>query len=471
MVGGRFPVFGDGRRTLLIGVSGCTDDRTSTNEVNQMTRHTGLWLLSLLVVAAASIAAPAKRVIVMVGDGMGINHVIATRQYLTGGRLLEFERFPVRRAMTTYSVNGSYDPVKAWGAWEYLAGGATDSAAAATALASGIKTYNGGIGVDKNGEPLLLITELFEIGGRSTGVVTSVQFSHATPAGFVAHNKKRGNMTDIALEMIERSAVDVIMGAGHPLYDTDGKPREPKYDAIGQSLFERLKAGTAGGDANGDGQPDPWTFVDTADGLKRVPRSVKRLFFLAPVASTLQQARTPEPGEKEPYSTPLLRTVPTLGEMSAVALDVLNRNPKGFFLMIEGGAIDWASHGNLTNRMLEEVIDFDVAVRRVCRWIERNGGWDDTLLVVTADHETGYLWGAGSGKDTGWKDIPRARKGQMPDVSWNSTGHTNTPVGLWAKGAGAEYFLKIKGPRDTRLGPLVDNTDVFSVARKAGLGY
>ena len=128
------------------------------------------------------------------------------------------------------------------------------------------------------------------------------------------------------------------------------------------------------------------------------------------------RGRATLPGDKdcrpaEPFAAPLNRNVPTLATMSKAAINCLDNNPKGFYLMIEGGAVDWANHANQPDRMIEEQIDFVEAVEAVVAWIESHGGWDETLLILTADHECGLLWGPNSANgrlSTRWWTAGRA---------------------------------------------------------------
>ncbi len=156
--------------------------------------------------AVASSPKPgAKNVIVMISDGMGYNQMLAGDYYQYGRTGMQtYQKFPVASAMSTYSYYGAYDPAQAWGLFSYVKGMWTDSAAAATAMSTGVKTYDAGIGVDVNEEPLYHVAQRAEALGKSTGVVTSVEWSHATPAGFVAHNVSRNDYAGIANEMITR---------------------------------------------------------------------------------------------------------------------------------------------------------------------------------------------------------------------------------------------------------------------------
>ena len=189
----------------------------------------GLLIVFLILVIGITpaLAAPAgkppkpaaKNVIVMIGDGYGFNHHTAASYYEYGKAARQvYFRFPFQFAMSTYSYFCDYDPVMAWSDFEYVKSCYTDSAAAATAMATGRKTYSSAIGVDLDEKPLQNIMERAERFGKATGVVTSVPFCHATPAGFVAHNKDRDNFIELCDEMLYDSALEVIMGCGHPLF-------------------------------------------------------------------------------------------------------------------------------------------------------------------------------------------------------------------------------------------------------------
>ncbi len=413
----------------------------------------------------------ARNVIVMIADGCGQGAVEAARTYSHGSApdplFADFTKY----YMSTFSVEGSYDSAKAWGDFAYVQNGATDSAAAATTMATGVKTKNGYIGVDADKKPLRNILEDAEALGKSTGVVTSVPLSHATPAGFSAHADSRGEYEEIANQMLSETALDVIIGAGHPKFDNDGKPSDTKnkkaYRYVGGTeTWAAIQAGTMGGDADGDGKPDPWTLVDTRAGLQRLAEgpAPKRLLGIAPVANTFQQGRGGE-ANAPAFAVPLLSTSPTLTEATQAALNVLDDNPKGFVVMIEGGAVDWAGHSNQPGRLIEEKVDFDKAVASVVAWVEKHGGWDETLLIVTADHETGYVTGAGEeGKYT---EVENRGKGVMPGLRFNSKDHTNSLVPFFIRGAGAERAVAFADQTDERRGPYLDNTELPQIVRAA----
>jgi alkaline phosphatase len=371
--------------------------------------------------------------------------------------------------MSTYSIfyegdscyGRGYSPQLAWSDFNYVKDCYTDSSAAATAMASGVKTYDGAIGVGMDKQPLSNVLEIAEQAGKATGVITSVQFSHATPASFVAHNPDRDDYAGIAVEMVNQSAADVIMGAGHPLYDKNGVLKAtPFYDYVGgQVTWDAVVAGGAGGDADADGVGDPWTLIQSREQFQSLATGAtpKRVLGVAQVYQTLQQRRSGD-ANANPFTVPAIATVPTLQEMTRAALNVLDDDPDGMFLMVEGGAIDWAAHSNQSGRMIEEQLDFERAVEAVMDWVQKNSNWGETLLIVTGDHETGYLTGPGS--DPKWQPLVNNGAGKMPGMEWHYTSHTNNLIPLFAKGAGSSYFTTCTLKQDPVRGAYADNTDV-----------
>jgi alkaline phosphatase len=409
----------------------------------------------------------------MISDGWHYNHIEATSFYRYGlaGQQV-YNGFPVKYAMSTWMawlaggcMGLGYDPVAAWTDFDYVKNCWTDSAAAATAMSTGLKTFIGAIGIDVSFQPLTNVVELAEMRGKATGVVTSVEWSHATPAGFVAHNISRNNFEALGQEMVYDSAVDVIMGAGHPWFDKDGQsiatPNTFQYVG-GETTWDELVAGTAGGDADGDGVADPWVLVQSRGEFQALMSgpTPKRVLGTAQVYETLQGERSGD-RNADPYVVPLIATVPTLEETARAALNILDDDPDGFFLMIEGGAVDWASHDNLSGRMIEEQIGFDDAVQAVVDWVEANSSWAETLLIVTGDHECGYLTGPGS--NPGWTPIVNNGSGNLPGMEWHSGEHTNRLIPLFANGDAATMFSNYAVGDDPVHGPYVDNTDLIKV--------
>jgi len=427
-------------------------------------------LFSILPVSLFS--QPAKNVILFISDGCGYQHVAAANYFEFGaaGKSL-YEHFPVQCGMSTYSLKtGGYRGDLAWQDFKYVTQKPTDSAAASTAMSTGVKTNNGAIGMDSTRTPLKTVVEHFEASGKATGVITTVQFSHATPAGMVAHNVSRNNYAQIAQEMILKSQLDVIIGTGHPFFDDDGRVLTvPDYQYVGDAaLWQGLLAGDLGNDADGDRTPDRWHLIETREAFQQIGgTNIKRLIGVPRIHTTLQQMRS---GNvlADPFVVPLNQSVPTLTEMALAGLSVLSRDPDGFFVMIEGGAIDWASHENQSGRMIEEQIDFNHAVTAVYQWVEKNSHWNETLLLVTADHECGFLTGAGSGKmdansDSLWKPIANRGKGRLPGMEWKSNEHTNQLVPFYAIGAGSEKFIQLADEVDPVRGKYIDNTEIAHV--------
>jgi alkaline phosphatase len=431
-------------------------------------------LVGLTPAFAASSTAPkkplAKNVIVMISDGWGYNHLEAVSYYEYGkGARQIYDRFPFQWAMSTYSFYCSYDPELAWSDWAYVKFCYTDSAAAATAMACGVKTYNGAIGVDIDGNAVPNALEVAEQKGKATGVVTSVPWTHATPAGHVAHNVSRSNYGAIGMEIVNVSAVDVVMGTGHPWYDADGHLRQKpnSYGYVGgKATWDALVAGTAGGDADGDGVADPWTLIQTRAEFQALMSgsTPERVLGTAQVYTTLQQGRSGD-AFADPYVVPRTETVPTLTEMTLAALNILDNDPDGLYLMVEGGAIDGAAGSHHSGRMIEEAIEFERTVEAVTDWVQENSNWGETLLVVTGDHETGYLWGPGSNPT--WQPIANNGTGNLPGMQWNSTGHTNSLMVLSAKGDAARLFRSYADLFDPVRGAYIDNTDLAKVVFRA----
>ena len=432
-----------------------------------------------------------KNIIIMIGDGVGYNHILATDYYL-GMTAQAQERFPVRLAMAHYPAKAGeyelnnpgsnyyaagYNPAKAWKDTAYLKRDYTESAAAATAIATGFKTYNNSIGMSVDHDTLTNLVQWAKAMGKSAGVVTTVEFSHATPAGFVAHNTVRTNYSQIAYEMLLDSQCDVIMGCGDPMYDNDGlllqsNWKNAKY--VGDSSFWQQFTKGSGRqtkflingklktvrDTDRDGKPDPWTVIRNIRDFRSLQKgpTPKRVLGCPNIYETLQQSRSFRNGETKnstPYTTSFIRTVPTLAEMVGGALNVLDNNPKGFFVMIEGGATDWASHSNQKGRLIEEMTGFFEAVNTVVDWVEKNSNWNETMLIVTGDHETGLLWGRQP-----FIPVVDKGKGNLPDMTFNSNNHTNSLIPFYAKGAGSELYQNFADERDSVRGAFIQNAEI-----------
>ena len=393
-----------------------------------------LLLVVLLAIYAGSAWAdgPAKNVILLIGDGMGWWHVDATERYLNDGSLA-MQTLEHLGYMTTFMLNpaepsgpisgeywedgstvGDYDPVQGgYTPWEktpvpaYVQQGATDSAAAAGAMYDGYKCAKYTLNVKAKAEGydsekpwdvkfLNTIVDYAGISGKATGTVTSVHFYHATAAAAVVKTQTRKNFHEKIRQMLD-SHLDVIMGGGHPYYNDDGQSVTPDWAASnwsvnqgpylengdGEALYNAAAAGYKGR-----------AFVETKADFEALANGTypggtpDRVLGVAQVAETLQFNRggSTYSTVSAPHSVPaldgaLLTNVPSLETMTKGALKVLEKNANGLWLMVEGGAIDWAGHAGNLKRDIEETIDFDNSVQAVMDWVSdpSNGSsWSNT---------------------------------------------------------------------------------------------
>ncbi len=443
-----------------------------------------------------------KNIIVLISDGWGYNQIAATNYYHAADSQL-FEKFPVSMTMSTYPATTNkpqewgvgdfavgYNSRERWTNPDYINHGYTGSAPAATTMASGVKSAKYAIGVDIDGNDLELITERAIEHGKAAGVVTSVQFSHATPASFSVHNISRNNYAQIANSFYLDTKLSVVMGCGNPYYDDNATmiadPANYKYKYVGgEGSWNNLLAGATTFDStsvygnntvqdiDGDGEPDAWTLItDSLDfvDLASACSEVKRVVGVPHAYQTLQNYRTH--GKNGLVFDSLNIGVPTLELMTKGALNILDNNAEGLFLMIEGGAIDWAGHANDIEGLIEEQTDFNNTVDAVIAWVEENGGWDDNLVIVTGDHETGYLTGPDypEGDQTAEAStmistfpVVDNGAGVIAGHKWLSGGHTRQLIPFYAKGAGSELYETVADETDFAYGHYIDNSEMGEV--------
>ncbi|MCL2304423.1 MAG: alkaline phosphatase [Planctomycetaceae bacterium] len=469
-----------------------------------MKRLTILLLFVLVLVPQMSSAQDspkkAKNVIIMIGDGMGFNqHILGS--YWRYGRLglNSYESFPFHCGTTTFCAKEKDVPVPyhhpGYDSKVFWSGPAarndssditreSDSAAAATAQNTGQKTTYTALGVDVSGKPVESVAEVAIAAGKSVGAVTTVSITNATPAGIYAHAANRDNFAEI---FDQSDKLTVLMGCAHPYYDKYGKPvEEDKYEFKhigGEAVWEEIISpeGFRG-----------FKFIDRARDFEQLARGKdlpKKVLGITRVQETMPPVDgkpTSAPVSKEDldkvlgkYST---REIPTLSTMSLAALNVLAQNENGFYLMIEGGAIDHSSHSNDTLWVSFEVTGFTKAVDTVVQWVEKYSSWDETVLIVTADHDTGLVWGSGSyitkdkesrrfnpetDKFVDYKPIVNKGCGKVPGTHFFDNDHTNALVPLWGKGAGInELEARVYGVdkeaarRWNFSGKYIDNTDI-----------
>lgn len=325
-------------------------------------------VLSFLLFATVSWASGIKYVFYMIGDGMGVNQVFATERYLGslssdhGREALTMTQFPNVGLSHTYS----------------LSNGITDSAAGGTALSCFQKTTNGVIGMDSIGEnSLKSIAEYARDNGKAVGIITSVSIDHATPAVFYAHVPQRGMYYEIG-EQLAGSDFDFFGGAW--FLQPKGKKGDLRdlEEIVSENGYKVLKG------------YDQYK----KEGLKHDK-----------VILTQTDEKTKKYGGSLPYAIDRESDDLTLPQITEAAIQFLEKKSKGkgFFLMVEGGQIDWACHGNDGAAALREVIDFDEAINVVYEFYKRHP--KETLIVVTADHETGGLALGNSDYNTRFKRI------------------------------------------------------------------
>jgi alkaline phosphatase len=386
---------------------------------------------------AAKKKAVARNVIVLQGDGMGTAQRNLIRLVTKGnraGRDLVMDKLDHTGLVHT----DPKDPNAA----------VTDSAAAATAFATGFKTYNGAIGVDSTGRTVRTLLEDARSAGKATGLVTTAQVTDATPAAYAAHVKDRGQQSEIARQYLESSKPNVILGggedfwypAGTPGAYPDKPPKDPGEQSKGDrgNLVDRAK--TLG-----------YKYVTTRAQL----RATKGPKVLGLFANEEMFEQHPE-GHGDLYDP-----VVPLPDMASKALKVLSRDRDGFFVLIEEEAIDEMAHSNNAGMVIKSGAVLDRTVKVAVDFARKHPG---TLIVVQGDHETGGLTignpdtGDESGGAASSEDGPFPVKGSKLQVfaDWTTGGHTGADTPITASGPGSAGFDGV-----------IDNTDVHDVIARA----
>ena len=317
-----------------------------------------------------------KNIILLIGDGTGLSQVSASQFFNEDPS--NFEQFPVIGLIKTSAANSLI----------------TDSAAGATAFASGVKSYNGAVGVGVDSTQVATIVEQISVRGLSTGVIATSSITHATPACFYAHVKSRGQYEDIAQYLVG-SEIDFFAGGGLDYFAkrSDGK-----------DLLSELKR-------NG--------FLIDTTALKRSSASKQGFLLASDAMPEMLKGR----GD-------------FLRQATQIAVEHLSQNDKGFFLMVEGSQIDWGGHANNGDYLISELVDFDKTLGVALDFAKLDG---ETLVIVTADHETGGFTLSSDG-DNYNKIKP----------TFSTGGHSATMVPVFAFGPGSELF-----------GGIYENTEIY----------
>ena len=357
----------------------------------------------------------AKYVFYFIGDGMGFNHVSVTEYWLgyTEGvfdsRPLAFSNFPVLGWAVTHSASNLI----------------TDSAAAGTALSTGCKTDNGMLGVDPDTTALESIAGKIHDAGYKVGISSTVGINHATPGAFYGHSASRSNYYDIAME-IPASGFEFFAGGG--VIESTGE------DGDKASVYDFIEK-------NG------YVIAEGMDEFHGMKASAGKMLLLQ------------EDGRMKtelPYAIDMKDGDMTQADLVKASIDFLyDGNGQGFFVMSEGGRIDWASHGNDTKAMILETLSLSDAVAEAIKFYNEHP--DETLIVVTADHETGGLtmsWESGynvyfdkienidKSKDFASDEERREmdEASHAAHIGWTTGDHSGANVPVFAIGAGSSLF-------------------------------
>ena len=364
----------------------------------------------------------AKYIFLFIGDGMGATHVAATESYLShkagklGGEQLLMTQFPYYGMATTHSANRHI----------------TCSSAAGTAIACGEKANNSTVGVNKDSVAIESVAYALKKEGYKIGIMSTVPINHATPSAFYAHNISRSNHYEIACE-IPQSGFDFFGGAGFLDYngkDGDKEPMDSYLEKNGYSVsfgMEEFRRESAG--------KEKAVFCQSSNRNESADNYV---------------------------SDGTVEADASMAEMLELTLEFLG-DEEPFFIMGEGGAIDWAAHDNRTMSTIEYMLDFDAAIMVAYEFYQKHP--EETLIVVTADHETGGLTlGCGSSRvkwdilekqwiESGKKNVldeeGNRELNERCSIGWTTGSHTGGAVPVYAIGAGAERFIG-----------RMDNTDI-----------
>ncbi len=353
------------------------------NKINKFKMKKLFLIISIITLTLNSCETPSsnqdipkkpKNIVLMIGDGMGVTQISAGMYSQEAP--LNLEQFPIVGLHKSYAYN---DLV-------------TDSAAGATAFACGVKTYNGAVGVDKDTMPVSSILEIADKRGIATGMVSTSSITHATPASFICHQKKRKQHQANALEFLNTD-IDLFVGGGKAHFENrdDGINISDKLVEKGYHVSSYFKE----------------------DILKITMNPEKPYAFYT--------------DSEEPVAVSGGRNY--LPSVSAKSVDFLDkRGENGFFLMIEGSQIDWGGHANQSDYIITEMHDFDKAIGNVLEFAKKDG---ETLVIVTADHETGgYAINKGSTRDS-------------LVTAFTTDYHTADLIPVFAYGPGSEAFSGI----------------------------
>lgn len=404
----------------------------------------------------------AKNVILLIGDGMGDSEITAARNLAmgAGGFFAGIDALPLTGQYTHYSLDKkTHKP-------SYV----TDSAASATAWATGTKSYNGAIGVDVNGQDQTTLLELAKAAGKATGNVSTAELQDATPAALMAHVTSRkcygpektselcpGN----ALEQGGRGSIteqmlltrpDVVLGGGAKSFNEVAKAGDYK----GRTLYEQAQA-------------RGYQLVENLDAMNAVRQATQQQPLLGLFAPGNMPVRWQ--GPKASYhgniDKPVVTcevnqdrpaSVPTLAQMTTKAIDLLSKNEKGFFLQVEGASIDKQDHAANPCGQIGETVDLDEAVQVALAYAREHG---DTLVVVTADHAHSSQIVENGTKAPGLTQALNTKDGAVMTISYGNSEEDSQ------EHTGAQLRIAAYGPHAANVVGLTDQTDLFFMLKNA----
>lgn len=364
----------------------------------------------------------AKYVFLFIGDGMGSTHVAVAESYLSylqgklGGAMLTMSQFPYYGTATSYSADANV----------------TDSSAAGTAISCGVKTYNGGLGIDAEGNEARSLAYDLKDAGYQVGIISTVPINHATPGAFYASSSSRNDYYGISKQIVE-SGFEFFAGSGFIDFRGKGDKEEATDTYLEKNGYE-VSYGIA-------------EFKEEAAGKEKV---------------VFCQESNKEESAGNYVSSGKIAEDATLGQMLQLGMEFFD-DDEPFFFMCEGGKIDWTAHANKVMPMIMDILEFDDAIAIAYEFYKKHP--KETLIVVTADHETGGI-SLGSGPDhvnwqmlieqwekdgkqnnLGWRE--NSEMNRKASIGWTTGSHTGGPVPVYAVGKGAEKFMG-----------RMDNTDI-----------
>lgn len=404
-----------------------------------------------------------KNVILLIGDGMGDSEITAARNYANGagGFFAGIDALPLTGQYTHYALD------KKTGKPDYV----TDSAASATAWSSGVKTYNGALGVDIHEKPHTTLMQLAKAAGKGTGNVSTAELQDATPAAMMAHVTARkcygpeatsklcptnalenGGKGSITEQMLQ-TRPDVTLGGGMKTFSEVSKA------GAGQGKTLRQQA-----------QEQGFVIVETLDDLKKVQSADQKTPLLGLFSDGNMPVRWK--GPKASYHGNLDQpavtctanpersaSVPNLADMTEKAIDLLKTNPNGFFLQVEGASIDKQDHAANPCGQFGETVDLDEAVQKALEFARADG---NTLVIVTADHAHSSQIVAPDTKAPGLTQALNTKDGAVMAISYGTAEADESQ-----EHTGSQLRIAAYGPRAANVVGLTDQTDLFFTMRDA----